>query len=281
MASVVQRNFRIRHSYGQVEHPFEIPNLIDLQRKSYAKFLQMDVDEGEREEVGLESVFRNIFPIEDYSGHYSLEYINYKFDDPPYDVKECLQRAVTYNAPLKVKIRSVKRDPETGEVTELKTPDYVFFGELPLQTEKGTFVINGTERVVVSQLHRSPGAFFNHDNGKNSLTKLLYTARIIPYRGSWLDFEFDAKDILHVRIDRRRKMPATLLLRALGYTTREILHTYYPSEEIEILDHNPTLCKRRFFHQDYLKGAGVVAIKDLDLTSIKDHIGELEHVLKV
>jgi DNA-directed RNA polymerase subunit beta len=277
----VQRNFRIRHSYGQVEHPFEIPNLIDLQRKSYAKFLQMDVDEGEREEVGLESVFRNIFPIEDYSGHYSLEYINYKFDDPPYDVKECLQRAVTYNAPLKVKIRSVKRDPETGEVTELKTPDYVFFGELPLQTEKGTFVINGTERVVVSQLHRSPGAFFNHDNGKNSLTKLLYTARIIPYRGSWLDFEFDAKDILHVRIDRRRKMPATLLLRALGYTTREILHTYYPSEEIEILDHNPTLCKRRFFHQDYLKGAGVVAIKDLDLTSIKDHIGELEHVLKV
>ena len=272
MASVVQRNFRIRHNYGQVQRRVEVPNLIDLQKKSYERFLQRDVPEDQREDVGLHAVFKNIFPIEDPSRNFSLEYESYRFEEPIHDVSECLQRAATYQARLKVKIRAVTRNPETNEIEEAsyaKDDDYVFMGEIPLQTDEGTFIINGTERVVVSQLHRSPGAFFNHDQGKGQGSKLIYNARIIPYRGSWIDLEFDSKDILHIRIDRRRKMNATLILRAMGYTTQEIMNLYYPAERVEVLEENPRLAKRYFFHPEYLKGATVVERRTLDIKAEK------------
>ena len=281
MPSVVQRNFRIRNSYGQIKQQAEIPNLIDLQKKSYDRFLQMNVPEEEREDIGLQAAFNSIFPITDYQGS-SLEFEGYRFDEPEYDVSECLQRASTYQARLKVKIRKVERDPETGEITEIKYASgdgkddqdsaYLHMGEIPLQTQKGTFIINGTERVVVTQLHRSPGVVFSHDGGKGQSSKYLFSARVIPYRGSWLDFEFDAKDILHVRIDRRRKMHATVLLRALGFTTQEIMRLYYPVERIEILEENPQLCRRYFYHEDYLKGASVLERRTLKL---KDYAAEL------
>ena len=225
MSTVVQRNFRIRHSYGQIERKAEIPNLIDLQKKSYDRFLQMNVPESEREDIGLQAAFKSIFPITDFQGGSSLEFEGYRFDSPEYDVAECLQRASSYQAKLKVKIRKIDRDPETGEISEIKYASgnengdddaaYIHMGEIPLQTDKGTFVINGTERVVVTQLHRSPGVVFSHDSGKGQSSKVLYSARVIAYRGSWLDFEFDAKDILNVRIDRKRKLPATTLMMAL------------------------------------------------------------------
>ena len=275
MSTVVQRNFRIRHSYCQVENQAEIPNLIDLQKKSYDRFLQMDVPEDQRENIGLQAAFTSIFPITDFQGGSSLEFEGYRFDPPEYDVAECLQRASSYQAKLKVKIRKVDRDLETGEILEIKYASsnpqddddsaYIHMGEIPLQTEKGTFIINGTERVVVTQLHRSPGVIFQHDSGKGQSSKLLYNARVIAYRGSWLDFEYDAKDVLHVRIDRRRKMHATILLRAMGFTTKEIMHLYYPVEHIEVLEENPALCKRRFFHADYLKGSSVLEKRTLKL----------------
>ena len=290
MPSVVQRNFRIRNSYGQVEQQAKIPNLIDLQKKSYDRFLQVNVPEDEREDVGLQAAFNSIFPITDFQGS-SLEFEGYRFDPPEYNVSECLQRASTYNARLKVKIRQVERDPETGEITEIKYASsdgkddensaYLHMGEIPLQTEKGTFIINGTERVVVSQLHRSPGVVFSHDGGKGQSSKVLYSARVIAYRGSWLDFEFDAKDILHVRIDRRRKMHATVLLRALGYTTKEIMHLYYPVERIEILEDNPQLCRRHFYHSDYLKGSNVVEHQTLNLGEFAAQLKEHAHKLKL
>ena len=289
MASVVQRNFRIRNSYGQITQQAEIPNLIDLQKKSYDRFLQMDVPEEDREDIGLQAAFKSIFPIVDYQGS-SLEFEGYRFDPPEYDVSECLQRASTYQARLKVKIRKVERDAETGEITEIKyastdgkddhDTSYLHMGEIPLQTAKGTFIINGTERVVVTQLHRSPGVVFSHDGGKGQSSKFIFSARVIPYRGSWLDFEFDAKDILHVRIDRRRKMHATILLRALGYTTQEIMKLYYPVERIEILDENPQLCRRYFYHEDYLKGASVLERRMLKLEGYAAELKKQAKALK-
>ena len=238
MASVVQKNFRVRRSYANIKQVIDIPNLIDIQKQSYEKFLQMDVAPDEREDVGLQGVFKSVFPIKDFNETCSLEFVSYHLEKPKYDVEECHQRGMTYAAPLKVLIRLVvwDRSEEDGtqSIRDVKEQE-VFFGEIPLQTDDGTFVINGTERVVVSQLHRSPGAFFDHDKGKtHSSGKLLYSARVIPYRGSWLDFEFDAKDILYVRIDRRRKMPATVLLRALGFSTEELLHEFYATETIFI-----------------------------------------------
>jgi DNA-directed RNA polymerase subunit beta len=217
MASVVQKNFRVRKSYAQIKQVIDIPNLIDIQKQSYEKFLQMDVPPDEREDIGLQGVFKSVFPIKDFNETCSLEFVSYHLEKPKYDVEECHQRGMTFAAPLKVVIRLVvwDRNEEDGvqSIRDVKEQE-VFFGEIPLQTDDGTFIINGTERVVVSQLHRSPGAFFDHDKGKtHSSGKLLYSARVIPYRGSWLDFEFDAKDILYVRIDRRRKLPATVLLR--------------------------------------------------------------------
>ncbi|APS00436.1 DNA-directed RNA polymerase subunit beta [Pajaroellobacter abortibovis] len=235
MADVIQSNFRIRKNLGRVAQVIEVPNLIDIQKSSYKKFLQADVPSHQRAEVGLQAVFRSVFPIKDFNGTSELVFVGYSLEKPKYDVDECRQRGMTYAAPVKVTTQLMIYDiQESGErvVQDIKEQE-VYFGELPLMTETGTFVINGTERVVVSQLHRSPGVFFDHDRGKtHSSGKVLYSARIIPYRGSWLDFEFDPKDIIYVRIDRRRKIHATVLLRALGYSTQDLLNYFYNTETI-------------------------------------------------
>src|SRR2546425_5717194 len=288
---------RQRLDFSKIQSSIQIPNLIEVQKKSYHRFLQMDLLPSEREDGGLQSVFTSVFPIQDFRGLSQLDFVDYaignweckcgnlkglhhlratcrncgasvvtdpyqtgdvicgkcgtfnkntptfcnKCGDPvamqlKYDVNECQERGMTYAAPLKVTIRLTiyDKDPDTGakNVRDIKEQE-VFFGDIPLMTDNGTFIINGTERVVVSQLHRSPGVFYDHDKGKtHSSGKLLYSARVIPYRGSWLDFEFDPKDILHVRIDRRRKLHATVLLRALGYSTEELLNYFYSTETI-------------------------------------------------
>jgi DNA-directed RNA polymerase subunit beta len=221
---------RLRKNFGKIAEIAQMPNLIEVQRTSYDQFLQLEKGEGRRDE-GLEAVFRQVFPIRDFSESSLLEYVDYHFEEPKYDVEECQQRSMTYAAPLKVTLRLIvfDVDQETGakSVKDIKEQD-VYMGDVPFMTENGTFVVNGTERVIVSQMHRSPGVFFDHDKGKtHSSGKLLFAARVIPYRGSWLDFEFDAKDIVHVRIDRRRKLPATTLLYALGLTQEEILGYFY------------------------------------------------------
>ena len=233
----VQSNFRVRKNLGRVRRIVDVPNLIDIQKSSYDKFLQMNVPPNEREEVGLQAVFRSVFPIKDFNGTSELVFVSYNLEPPKYDVDECRQRGMTFSAPIKVTNQLMIYDTRDGGeriVRDIKEQE-VYFGELPLMTETGTFIINGTERVVVSQLHRSPGVFFDHDKGKtHSSGKLLYSARVIPYRGSWLDFEFDPKDIIYVRIDRRRKMHATVLLRALGYSTQDLLNYFYSTETVYI-----------------------------------------------
>jgi DNA-directed RNA polymerase subunit beta len=235
MASVIQSNFRIRKHLGRVRKVIDVPNLIDIQKTSYDKFLQSNVPQNDRSEIGLQAVFRSVFPIKDFNGTSELVFVSYNLEKPKYDVEECRQRGMTYAAPIKVTTQLMIYDTrEGGEriVRDIKEQE-VYFGEIPLMTDTGTFIINGTERVVVSQLHRSPGVFFDHDKGKtHSSGKVLYSARIIPYRGSWLDFEFDPKDIMFVRIDRRRKMHATVLLRALGYSTQDLLNYFYNTEEV-------------------------------------------------
>ncbi len=238
MGFTVKSNFRIRKDYGTIERIAEIPNLIDVQRRSYGEFLQADVPPDERTSTGLQGVFESVFPIKDFNETSTLEFISYNIDRPKYDIDECIARGMTYAAPVKVVIRlvvwDVDEDTETRTIRDVKEKE-VFFGDIPLMTDKGTFIVNGTERVIVSQLHRSPGSFFDHDGGKkHSSGKFLYSARVIPYRGSWLDLEFDSKDIVHVRIDRKRKMPATVLLRALGYSAEELLNYYYDTETIYI-----------------------------------------------
>ena len=196
MASVIQSNFRIRKNLGRISKVIEVPNLIDIQKSSYDKFLQSTVAVNERTEVGLQAVFRSVFPIKDFNGTSELVFVSYNLEKPKYDVEECRQRGMTFAAPIKVTTQLMIYDTgEGGErvVRDIKEQE-VYFGEIPLMTETGTFIINGTERVVVSQLHRSPGVFFDHDKGKtHSSGKLLYSARVIPYRGSWLDFEFDPR----------------------------------------------------------------------------------------
>ena len=224
---------RIRKFFGKIAEVAEMPNLIEVQKESYDQFLQVKEPEGGRSNEGLQAVFKSVFPISDFSGQAMLEFVRYEFEPPKYDVEECQQRGMTYAAPLKVTLRLIvlEVDQETGakSVKDIKEQD-VYMGDIPLMTPNGTFVVNGTERVIVSQMHRSPGVFFDHDKGKtHSSGKFLFAARIIPYRGSWLDFEFDAKDIIHVRIDRRRKLPITTLLYALGLDGEEILHYYYNS----------------------------------------------------
>jgi DNA-directed RNA polymerase subunit beta len=234
MASQIQNNFRARKSFAKIGKIIEIPNLIDIQKQSYEKFLQKDVPIEKREDIGLQGVFKSVFPIKDFSETSSIEFVSYTLDKPKYDVDECRQRGMTFAAPIKVTVRLViwdtNEDTGSQSIRDVKEQE-VFFGEIPLMTDNGTFIINGTERVVVSQLHRSPGVFYDHDKGKtHSSGKLLYSARVIPYRGSWLDFEFDPKDLLYVRIDRRRKLHATVLLRALGYSTEDLLNYYYDTE---------------------------------------------------
>jgi DNA-directed RNA polymerase subunit beta len=222
---------RIRKSFGRIPEAVQMPNLIEVQRSSYEQFLQREVRPGVRKDEGVEAVFKSVFPIKDFNERAVLEYVSYEFEEPKYDVEECIQRDMTFAAPLKVKLRLIvfETEEETGarSVKDIKEQD-VYMGDIPLMTDKGTFIVNGTERVIVSQMHRSPGVFFDHDKGKTHASgKLLFAARVIPYRGSWLDFEFDAKDIVYVRIDRRRKLPATTFLYALGMDGEEILTTFY------------------------------------------------------
>jgi len=235
--SQVTSNFRLRRSFGKIKKIIDIPNLIEIQKRSYEEFLQADASVEQRTDTGLQAVFKSVFPIKDFNETASLEFVSYELGQPKYDVEECHQRGMTYAAPLKVKIQLVIWDVEGGRrsIKNVKEQE-VYFGEIPLMTANGTFMVNGTERVIVSQLHRSPGVFFEHDKGRTHSTgKLLYSARVIPYRGSWIDFEFDPRDVLYVRIDRRRKFPATVPLRALGMTTEDLLNYFYKKDVI-ILD---------------------------------------------
>src|ERR671931_1140320 len=228
---------RIRKSFGRIAEVAPMPNLIEVQKSSYDHFLQMDVLPEKRSNVGLQEVFKSVFPIKDFSERAQLEFVRYELEQPKYDVEECQQRGITFAAPLKVTLRLVvwDVDEDTGSrsIRDIKEQD-VYMGDMPLMTKNGTFIINGTERVIVSQMHRSPGVFFDHDKGKtHSSGKYLFAARVIPYRGSWLDFEFDAKDIVYVRIDRRRKLPVTTLLYALGFDKETILGTFYNSIKVK------------------------------------------------
>ena len=227
---------RIRKNFGRLPKVMELPKLIETQLESYSQFLQQHVEAGARENQGLEEVFQTLFPITSVSGNAALEYVSYELGKPGYTVQECLIQGLSYSAPLRIKVRLVIYDRDTNfqEVKDVKEGE-VFMGEVPLMTENGSFVINGTERVVVNQLHRSPGVFFDHDKGKtHSSGKVLYSARIIPYRGSWLDFEFDPKDNLFCRIDRRRKIPATIILKALDMGTEEILQHFYEIDNVKM-----------------------------------------------
>ena len=235
MSQTLQNRKRLRKTFQRNDQIAEMPNLIEVQKFSYELFLQRFVSSENRLDKGLENVFRSVFPISDFSETSTIEYISYSFDEPKFDTDECIQRGLTYAAPLKVTLRlivfDVDEETQAKSVKDVKEQD-VYMSDLPLMTENGTFIINGTERVVVSQMHRSPGVFFDHDKGKtHSSGKILFAARIIPYRGSWMDFEFDPKDIVNARIDRKKKIPATTILYSLGYDAEEILSMFYKSED--------------------------------------------------
>ncbi|ALP52370.1 DNA-directed RNA polymerase subunit beta [Candidatus Tenderia electrophaga] len=240
MAYSFTQKKRIRKTFGKQPRVLEVPYLLATQLDSYRNFLQADVPTDERADLGLHAAFSSVFPIQSYTGSAELQYVSYRLGTPGFDVRECQMRGMTFAAPLRVKVRLVIYDKESNaaerSVKDIKEQE-VYMGELPLMTENGTFVINGTERVVVSQLHRSPGVFFEHDKGKtHSSGKLLFSARVIPYRGSWLDFEFDPNDNLFVRIDRRRKLPVTVLMRALGYSTQQILDEFFEYNNLTLTD---------------------------------------------
>ncbi|CAM5185294.1 DNA-directed RNA polymerase subunit beta OS=Bosea thiooxidans OX=53254 GN=rpoB PE=3 SV=1 [Bosea thiooxidans] len=231
MVNSLQGRRRVRKFFGKLKEVAQMPNLIEVQKASYDQFLMVDEPKGGRPDEGLQSVFKSVFPIGDFSGASLLEFVKYTFEPPKYDVDECRQRGMTFSAPLKVTLRlivfDIDPDTQAKSVKDIKEQD-VYMGDMPLMTDNGTFIVNGTERVIVSQMHRSPGVFFDHDKGKtHSSGKLLFAARIIPYRGSWLDIEFDAKDIVYARIDRKRKIPVTSLLFALGMDGEEILNRFY------------------------------------------------------
>ncbi len=235
MMRLLANNYRYRRTFAKVHPAIKVQNLIQIQRESYEKFLQIQLDVTDREPTGLQGVFKSVFPIQDFSHRASLQFVSYDLEQPKYDVEECRERGMTFSAPLKVTVRlvvwDVDSETDTRTVSNIKEQE-VYFGEIPLMTENGTFIVNGTERVVVSQLHRSPGIFFDSGKSKTGTSgKTIFSARIIPNRGSWIDFEFDTKDILYVRIDRRRKLPATVLLRALGYSTEELLNYFYDREK--------------------------------------------------
>ncbi|WP_026376741.1 DNA-directed RNA polymerase subunit beta [Aestuariibacter salexigens] len=256
---------RIRKDFGKRPQVLEIPYLLSIQLDSFKKFIDIDPDG----QYGLEAAFRSVFPIKSYSGNSELQYVSYRLGEPVFDVKECQIRGVTFSAPLRVKLRLVLFDKEAapGTVKDIKEQE-VYMGEIPLMTENGTFVINGTERVIVSQLHRSPGVFFDHDKGKtHSSGKVLYNARVIPYRGSWLDFEFDPKDNLFVRIDRRRKLPASIILRALDMATEEILDTFFEKNMVRVdgeklmMDVVPDRLRGETAQFDIIDGEGNVLVE--------------------
>ncbi len=257
MAYQIANNLRFRRSFGRIRKIIDLPYLIEIQKNSYQLFLQRDAAPAQRQNLGLQEVFRSVFPIKDFNETASLEFVSYSLGEPKYDVEECHQRGMTYAAPLKVTVQLVlwDVDSQTGSrsIKNVKEQE-VYFGEIPLMTTNGTFMVNGTERVIVSQLHRSPGVFFEHDKGKTHASgKLLYSARVIPYRGSWVDLEFDPRDILYVRIDRRRKFHATVLLRALGMTAEDLLNYYYRSDTIVFDARKPALV----FNPNHLLGAKV------------------------
>ena len=227
---------RVRKSFGKIPKIVEIPDLIAVQRESYNRFLQMDVPPEKRREVGLQAVFKSVFPIKDFTGSASLEFVSYRFAEVKHSVEECIHRGMTYEIPVRITARlvvyDIDNDTGVSNIRDIKEQE-IYFGTIPLMTEKGTFIINGTERVVVSQLHRSSGVFFDHDKGKtHSSGKIIYSSRIIPVRGSWIDMEVDPKDIVHIRIDRRRKFPVTILFKAFGYTVEDLLSYFYDSEKI-------------------------------------------------
>ncbi len=257
MAFQVANNLRFRRSFGTIRKIIDLPYLIEIQKNSYDLFLQKGVGLSDRQSLGLQEVFKSVFPIKDFNDTASLEFVSYTLGEPKYDVDECHQRGMTFAAPLKVTVQLVlwDVDSQTGarSIKNVKEQE-VYFGEMPLMTKNGTFMVNGTERVIVSQLHRSPGVFFEHDKGKTHASgKLLYSARLIPYRGSWVDLEFDPRDILYVRIDRRRKFHATVLLRALGMTTEDLLNYYYKSDNIVLDGRKPAVA----FNPNHLLGAVV------------------------
>ncbi len=236
MASLFAENRRVRKDFSKISIPVEIPNLIELQRRSYEKFLQSNLSPQKRDHSGLQSVLKSVFPIEDFNKTASLEFESYVLEKPKYDVFDCRLRGMTYAAPLKITVRLVVYEVDEAtaarNIRDIKEQE-VYMGEIPLMTESGSFIINGVERVIVSQLHRSPGVIFDHDQGKtHSSGKILYSARVIPHRGSWIDFEFDHKDILYARIDRKRKLPATIILRAMGMSNQEILKYFYKVERL-------------------------------------------------
>jgi DNA-directed RNA polymerase subunit beta len=254
MSERILANKRKRKNFGKIEKIIDIPDLISVQRESYGRFLQMDVPPEKRKDIGLQAVFKSVFPIKDFTGSASLEFVSYRFAEVKHGIKECINRGMTYEIPVRITVRLVVYDidKETGvtNIRDIKEQE-IYFGTIPLMTDNGTFIINGTERVVVSQLHRSSGVFFNHDKGKtHSSGKVIYTSRIIPVRGSWIDMEIDHKGIVHIRIDRRRKFPITILYKAIGYNSEDILSYFYETEKYVVRG------KRIFkkFNEDALRG---------------------------
>lgn len=247
-------NKRIRKTFGGKHKIAEIPDLIGMQRDSYNRFLQMNVPPEKREEIGLQSVFKSVFPIKDFTGTASLDYVSYSFGEVKHSVTECIQRGMTYEISIRIRVRlvvfDIDKEAGTSNIRDIKEQE-IYFGTIPLMTERGTFIINGTERVVVSQLHRSSGVFFDHDKGKtHSSGKIIYSARVIPVRGSWIDMEIDPKDIVYIRIDRRRKFPVTVLFKAFGYTSEDLLNYFYKKEKIYIKDDEFF----KAFNEEFLKG---------------------------
>lgn len=245
---------RVRKNFGKIRKIVDIPDLIGVQRDSYRRFLQKDIAPQKREEIGLQAIFKSVFPIKDFTGSASLEFVSYRFAEVNHSVEECINRGMTYDIPMRITVRLVVYDidKETGvsNIRDIKEQE-IYFGTIPLMTAKGTFIINGTERVVVSQLHRSSGVFFAHDQGKtHSSGKVIYTSRVIPVRGSWIDMEIDPKDIVYIRIDRRRKFPVTLLFKAFGYTTEDLLAYFYKTEKIFIRGHR----FYKAFKEEFLRG---------------------------
>ena len=247
-------NKRIRKNFGKIKNIVDIPDLIGMQRESFQRFLQRGVPPEKRRDIGLQAVFKSVFPIKDFTGSASLEFVSYRFGNVKHGIEECIHRGMTYEIPVRITARLVVYDidTETGvsNIRDIKEQE-IYFGTIPLMTDKGTFIINGTERVVVSQLHRSSGVFFDHDKGKShSSGKIIYSSRIIPVRGSWIDMEIDPKDIVYIRIDRRRKFPATILFKSFGYSIEDLLAYFYKTEKIIVKG------KRYFkkFNEDFLRG---------------------------
>jgi len=254
MSEIPLLNKRIRKNFGKIKKIIEIPNLIGMQRESYKRFLQADVPPEKREDIGLQAAYKSVFPIRDFTGSASLEFVSYKFGEIKHNEEECVHRGMTYEQPVRIIVRlvvyDIDKETKVSNIRDIKEQE-IYFGTIPLMTEKGIFIINGTERVVVSQLHRSSGVFFDHDKGKtHSSGKVIYSSRIIPVRGSWIDMEIDPKDIVYIRIDRRRKFPITILFKAFGYSVEDLLLYFYETEKINVRG------KRIFrqFNEKYLKG---------------------------